>query len=306
VGGLRIPAKLSATSVAWEGEVAREWLARLPGLVAEVAERWDLEVGDPLEPGGNISWVAPVRRRTDGLDAILKVQLPHPESEPEAIGLRAWAGDGAVRLYDHDPERCALLIEPCRPGTGIDALGGPPDAVVAAAAIGARLHTTSVPDGLPTLEAVLADWADELEGRLEEGPAPDPGLARRVLTTMRERPRATAHQVVLHGDFNPTNLLSAEREPWLAIDPKPMLGDPAYDGPRIVTQPDPCQSADPAATLAERLAIVVDVMGVDREALLEWCLVGSIEMGTWARAHGDQEAASSCESHVALLAPLLP
>ena len=75
---------------------ARDWLARLPALVAEVAEQWDLEVGAPLEPGGNISWVAPARRRSDGLDAVLKVQLPHPESAPEAVGLRAWAGDGAV------------------------------------------------------------------------------------------------------------------------------------------------------------------------------------------------------------------
>ena len=306
MGDLIIPAKLAATAVAWEGEMARDWLATLPTLVAEVAEQWDLEVGAPLEPGGNISWVAPVHRRRDGLDAVLKLQLPHPESAPEAAGLRAWAGGGAVLLHDHDPQRWALLIERCRPGHGIDATGGPPGMVRAGAAIGARLHAVLPPPGLPTLADVLASWADDLEVLLEQRPAADPGLARRALATMRERPAAAEQMVLLHGDLNPTNLLAAEREPWLAIDPKPMLGDPAYDGPRLVTQPDPCETSDPAATIAQRLLIVADAMAVDREALLEWCLVGAVEMGAWARSHGDTPAADRCEAHVKLLAPYLP
>ncbi|MET0902512.1 MAG: aminoglycoside phosphotransferase family protein [Acidimicrobiales bacterium] len=305
MGDLVIPAKLATKSVAWEGEAARDWLARLPALVAEVAEAWDLEVGPPLEPGGNISWVAPARRRADGLDAILKVQLPHPESAPEAVALRVWAGEGAVLLLDHDPERWALLIERCRPGYGIDSQRGARDAVRAGAAIGARLHAVPPPDGLPTLTDVLASWADSLDELLERRPPDDAGLVRRALVTMRTRPASTEHQVLLHGDLNPTNLLAAEREPWLAIDPKPMLGDPAYDGPRLVTQPDPCETDNPAATIGERLEIVSDAMGVDREALVEWCLVGAVEMGAWARAHGDTRAADRCETHVTLLAPHL-
>ena len=305
MGDLIIPSKLATTSVAWEGEMARDWLAHLPALVAEVAERWDLQVAAPLEPGGNISWVAPARRRRDGLDAMLKLQLPHPESGPEGAGLRAWAGRGAVLLHDHDPERWALLIERCRPGHGLDTSGGTPAAVRAGAAIGASLHAVRPPAGLPTLTEVLASWADSLEAVLDQRPAVDPGLARRALVTMRERP-ATERQVLLHGDLNPTNVLAAEREPWLAIDPKPMLGDPAYDGPRLVTQPDPCETADPAATLTERLEIVAGEMELDREALLEWCLVGAVEMGAWARSHGDTRAADRCEAHVNLVAPHLP
>jgi streptomycin 6-kinase len=303
---LTIPSKLATTAVAWEGEGARDWLARLPVLVAEVAQAWDLDVGPPLEPGGNISWVAPARRRTDGLDAMLKLQMPHPESAPEATALRAWAGDGAVLLHEHDPVRWALLIEACRPGHGLDATGGPPDAVRAGAEIGARLHAVPPPGGLPTLVSVLGSWADSLEALLPRHPASDPGLGRRALDTMRERPAAVENPVLLHGDLNPTNLLAAEREPWLAIDPKPMLGDAAYDGPRLVTQPDPCDVADPAATLARRLDIVADTMELDRDALLEWCLVGAVEMGTFARSHGDEESGRRCDAHVRLLAPHLP
>jgi streptomycin 6-kinase len=304
VGHLAIPSKLATTAVAWEGERARAWLQQLPALVAEVSERWELDVGAPLEPGGNISWVAPARR--GGTDAILKIQLPHPESAPEAAGLRAWDGDGAVRLLDHDPERWALLLERCRPGTGLDAEGGTPSAVAAGAAIGAHLHAAPPPEGLPTLESVLASWADELEARPTPPGTIDPALARRALATMRERPGATEPAVLLHGDLNPTNILAAERQPWLAIDAKPMVGDAAYDGPRLVTQPDPLLTDDPAATLAERLTIVGDVMGVDRAALVEWCLVGAVEMGASARSHGDHRRADRCDAHVALLVPHLP
>lgn len=305
-GELVIPPRLADTVVSWEGDGGRAWLADLPRLVAEVTEAWDLEVGAPFEPGGNLSWVAPARRRRDGLDAVLKVQHPHPESAPEADGLRAWGGDGAVLLHDHDPIRWALLLERCTPGEGLVERAGTIDAVAAGAELGARLHAAAVPPGLPPLASVLDLWADELEERLATAPLGDEGLARLALDAMRTRPRACSHDVLLHGDLNPTNVLSAARSPWLAIDPKPMVGDPAYDGPRLVTQPDPLATPDPAGTLARRLDIVSDAMGVDREALVVWCLVGAVEMGAWARSLGDDEAADGCAADVALITPHLP
>jgi streptomycin 6-kinase len=300
-----IPARLAASAVAWEGDRGREWLDRLPTLVAEVAATWDLEVGPPFEPGGNISWVAPVRRGSDGLAAVLKLQLPHPESDPEATGLRAWGGDGAVRLHDHDPERRALLIERCQPGRALVELGGTDAAVRAGAEVGARLHRTPPPEGIPTLACVLDRWADELEERLAE-PFVDTGLARLALETMRTAPRACHAPVLLHGDLNPTNVLAAAREPWLAIDPKPMLGDAGYDGPRLVTQPDPLLAADPPAELDRRLRTVAEVMGVELDVLVRWTITDAVEIGASARSHGDHAAARRRAAHVDLLAGHLP
>ena len=298
-----IPARLARTSVAWEGDAATAWLAELPRLVAEVAEGWELDVGPPLEPGGNISWVAPVRRRTDALDAVLKVQLPHPESEPEALALAAWAGRGAVRLHDHDAERHALLIECCVPGSALSEAGGTVAAAAAGAAVGARLHAAPPPAGIPTMAEVLDAWADELEPRLDLQPLDHPSLGRLALETTRTRPRACTAPVLCHGDLNPTNVLAASREPWLAIDPKPMVGDPARDGSRLVLQPDPFARPDAATALRERLAAVADGLGVDREALVAWCLVDAVEMGASSRATGDQAGADRCARHHALLRP---
>ena len=300
-----VPAKLAATAVAWEGDAAREWLERLPALVQEVADQWDLDLLPPLEPGGNISWVAPARR-SDGSEVVLKVQLPHIESDPEPVALRAWDGDGAVRVHSHDPARHALLLEWCRPGRGLIEVPGTLDVATIGSAIGARLHRVDAPDGLRRLEEMLDAWADDVEEHLEPRPGRDPGLIRRALHTMRARPRACPDPVLLHGDLNPTNILSAEREPWLAIDPKPVVGDPAYDGPRLVTQPDPLRTPDPAATLCQRIDIVARSLDVDLDVLREWCLVDAVEIGEFARRRGDEAVARRCDGHMALLAPHLP
>ncbi len=306
MGALPIPVKLATTAVAWEGDHARAWLERLPRLVDEVAESWDLDVGPPLEPGGHISWVAPVTRRGDGSTAVLKLQLPHPESDPEAAGLRAWSGAGAVLLLEHDADRHALLIERCRPGHGLVDEGGTAAAVEAGAAVGALLHQGTAPDGLEHLATRMADWADDIDRKIDLAAVPDVGLVARALDTMRTRPAACREQVLLHGDLNPTNVLAAERAPWLAIDPKPMVGDPAYDGPRLVLQPDPCATDEPARTLRERLAIVSDTMGVALDALVEWCLVDGVEISASARVRGDRPTVDLCDAQAALLAPLLP
>lgn len=301
MSGLVIPARLASTVVSWEGERGRAWLEALPALVAEVAARWDLAVGAPFEPGGNISWVAPVRVRSHRVDAVLKLQHPHPESDPEALGLAAWAGVGAVELFAHDPEHHALLIERCEPGGALLDRDGALDAVHAAAAVGAQLHAALPPAGLSTLAVRLAAWADELETRLAARAFVDPGLESQALATMRERPAACPVPVLLHGDLNPTNVLAAQRAPWLAIDPKPMVGDPAYDGPRLVLQPPPVDTA----TLMARLDTVADAMGVDREALVDWCLVDAIEIGSAARHHDDDATATANAHVVDLLAPLV-
>jgi streptomycin 6-kinase len=110
---LPIPDRLRSVVVTHFGEVGSDWMERLPDLVAHAARVWQLDVGAPFEPGGNVSWVAPVAR-ADGTEAVLKVTCPGHRNLWEGKALAHWAGRGAVRLFerqDHDFEPLDMLVE---------------------------------------------------------------------------------------------------------------------------------------------------------------------------------------------------
>ncbi|WP_129669695.1 aminoglycoside phosphotransferase family protein [Phytoactinopolyspora endophytica] len=210
----------------------REWVATLPDVVSGLAERWTLRLGEPYQPGGACSWVAPAVDAA-GRDLVLKVGWRHYEAEHEADGLRLWNGAGAVLLYDTHAydTTIALLLERCVPGTQLnDALPEPEQDVVVAEIL--RNLWREPPDGhrFRPLQSMCNAWADEFEERLGAHPgAIDPGLARAGMELLRTLPSTSQRNVVLCTDLHNENILAAEREPWLAIDPKPYVGDPAYD-----------------------------------------------------------------------------
>jgi streptomycin 6-kinase len=83
----RLPTNLSDNARADCGE----WLLCVPEIVGELADRWSLRLGDPYEPGGSCSWVAPAQTAARS-DLVLKVGWRHDEAESEADGLRTWQG----------------------------------------------------------------------------------------------------------------------------------------------------------------------------------------------------------------------
>jgi streptomycin 6-kinase len=281
------------------------WLDRLPSLVLQAARRFDVQIGPPFDPGGQLAWVAPVRRH-DGSDAVLKVSAPHPEADHEAAALAAWDGDGAIRLLGVADDLGALLLERCAPGSAL--LEAEAEAVAPVGAeLAARLHRAAPPPGLPSLTDVLGGWADETErvaaatGRLDGD-----DLLVLGLHLMRTAPDEVAPegQVLLHGDLNPTNVLRARRGSWLAIDPQAMVGDPAYDGVRVVLQPDPLATKDPAATLRGRLAVVAEEMQVDHERLRRWCLAQAVQLAVSADPVHSHVDGATALAHARLVADL--
>lgn len=260
MGDLAIPERLAATSVAWEGDLARAWLADLPRTVAEVAAAWDLEVGPPFEPGGNISWVAPVVRRRDGADLVLKVQFPHPESSPEAPALAAWAGEGAA--------------------------ADPVAALDAGLHLAAALHRATPPAGVPTVADARAERVDQLGPRRRLVPDLSPVAVDLAVDVLRSG-GAPERDVLLHGDLNPTNVLRSERG-WLAIDPKPMVGDPALDAARLVLQLDLTEGPDPSTAFGARCDRAAEVLAVPRGAVVRWCVADLVEHITWHASMGDE------------------
>jgi streptomycin 6-kinase len=269
---LPLPSNLAAAA----REDGRDgWLDLLPGLVAEATARWSLTLGPPFEPGGVTAWVAPARD-PDGADLVLKVVWPHEEAAHEAAGLRAWDGRGAVRL--HAVARLdgaeALLLERCRPGDPLSALPEPEQDVVVTGIL-RRLWSASVPAGagFPTLAAMCDRWADEFARKAAAGDCPlDSGLARTAVDVLRSHPGTADDRVLLATDLHAGNVLSARRHPWLAIDPKPHVGDPAYDATQHMLNCDRLH-ADPGA-LADRMA---GLLGLDRGRLRLWLFARCVQ-----------------------------
>jgi streptomycin 6-kinase len=246
------------------------WLDRLPGLVRALAERWDLDVdvGAPFRPGGRAAWVAPARSARHG-DVVLKVGWRHPESDHEAVGLRAWDGDGMVRLLaDHRPaeDTTALLLELCRPGATLVTVRpeSEQDAIVASLLRRLWIEPPSG-HGFRTLADMCETWAAEAERR-RWPPGLDRGLVSDGLALFRGLPATAERSVLLCTDLHAGNVLAAEREAWLAIDPKPYVGDPTYDALQHLLNCDERLHADPHG-LVRRLA---DLLDLDADRLRHW------------------------------------
>ena len=195
----------------------RAWLADLPRLLEACAEQWSLRLEGPIGDGFASLVVG-------AGDAVLKLQFPDRESEHEAEALRVWDGDGAVRLLAHDPERHALLIERARPGTHLTAAGQE----AALDVFVELLPRLWKPAGAPfrPLAEEAAWWIDYLPRNWEHVGRPfERSLLDTVIETLRELSATQGEQVLLNQDLHADNVLSAEREPWLVIDPKPLAGE---------------------------------------------------------------------------------
>jgi streptomycin 6-kinase len=252
-----------AASCAMKAERAA-WLERLPELVRELERRWDLTVDGRLDgEEASCSYVAAVRR-ADGTPAVLKAGMPHMEGEDEIEGLRRWDGDPTVRLLQADDGLGAMLLERCRPGTTLRALEENEQDVVIAGLLRRLWRTPPAAHRFRPLSALMDYWSDETLAQAAWWP--DAGLVREGLRLFEELPRTATSSVLLATDLHAGNVLRAEREPWLVIDPKPFVGDPAYDGTQHLFNCWTRVRPEPEETI-RRFA---DLLGVAYDRLRLW------------------------------------
>ena len=278
--GLRIPDRLAHIVVSAFGDVGRDWLARLPSLVADAASAWQLEVGAPFEPGGNVGWVAPVRR-ADGSDAVLKVECPGHRNPWAAKGLQHWAGRGAVRLFDSDEATQVLLLERCVPGTNGDDLDVAAANEVVAAVL-AELHAVEPPaedefEALATLversRGTMWDWFDRF------GRPIDRGVVAQADELFVSLASSCTDTVLLHGDLGPGNVVLSERG-WLAIDPYPILGDREFDVGHSLSR---CDLGD----ARKHVALFADRLDLDARRIAAWTFACCVEVALESMSVGD-------------------
>jgi streptomycin 6-kinase len=203
------------------------WLDQLPNTIRTMAERWSLTVGSPIDgPHVSASWVAPATL-PDGSEAILKLGIPHFEADHELAGLLFWDGDPTVCVLASDGGLNAMLLERCIPGNTLHTLPEPEQDVIIAGLLRRLWRSPAAPHPFRPLSAMLVLWAAETLAA--ERDWPDAALVREGLRLFEELPRTASNQTLLATDLHAGNILRAQREPWLVIDPKPFIGDPAYD-----------------------------------------------------------------------------
>ena len=258
----------------------REWLEELADLVERCVDRWSLKVGDPFA-GSQVSLVLPATR-SDGTDSVLKIQWPHRESEHEADALAAWGGSGAVMLLDHDPEAHAMLLERCVPGSHLSNVGED-EALDVFIDLLPRLW---IPAGPPigTLSEEAAWWLASLEGWAERAGRPfSQPLLGATLEALRELPASQGDQVLLHQDLHPDNVLAATREPWLVIDPKPLVGEREFSVGPIVRA---YELGHDERAVRERLDRLTAELGLDRDRARLWAMAQTV---AWAVDSGEAD-----------------
>jgi streptomycin 6-kinase len=260
---LSIPRSLAASCARTPERGA--WLGRLPEVVDDLRTRWSLELEQPFDgPEVSAAWVAPARR-SDGTAAVLKIAMPHPEGDREIDGLRFWDGDPTVRLLEADEVSGGMLLERCEPGTWLRSVPEQEQDVVIAGLLRRMWRVPPDPHPFRPLSEMIRLWIEETLAN--EARWPDSGLVRDGLQRFEELARATGEgHVLLATDLHAGNVLAARREAWLVIDPKPFVGDRAYDATQHLFNCEERMLDAPIETI-QRFA---DLLEVDAERVRMW------------------------------------
>lgn len=271
--------ELADTVVGVWGDRGAAWLAGLGPLLAGLATELGLEPGPAMPQTYHA-----VRAVTcaDGTPAVLKAGVPDGHLDAEIAALRAWDGDGAVRLLWADPARGALLLERACPGTEL-ATRPDDDAVDVVGGLLARLHAAPVPPGVDHVAAERAAFDAHLARPAAVLPRP---LVERAAALWTQLCGSAEREVLLHGDLHQHNVLAATREPWLAIDPHGRAGDPGYDCGQLLYNPLDADPAELARRAPDRLERLADAVGIGWDRAVAWGFAVCVLSEVWD-ADGD-------------------
>jgi streptomycin 6-kinase len=299
-----VPDQLARTVVTLYGDQGIAWLQSLPARIAALERRWAFQALSPF-PELSAAYVAPALC-ADGTEAVLKLAIPNRELLAETEALRLYDGRGAARLLQADAAEGAQLIERVRPGTPLAEISDDAEATAIAAEVMQRLWRPLPPaHPFPT----VAEWGDGLV-RLRArfgggtGPFPEP-LVDRAERLFAELLQSAAEPVLLHGDLHHWNIVRAEREPWLAIDPKGVAGEPAYEVGALIRSrlPEPPEPPETRRLLARRIAQLAEALGFERKRLVGWALAQAVLAAWWGYEDSGQVwdlAMATAEALIAL------
>ncbi|MEV0294657.1 aminoglycoside phosphotransferase family protein [Nocardia sp. NPDC050710] len=263
------------------GDPARVWLEQLPESAAEYAERWQLTLDGRVPMYGYAGVVLPCTR-ADGTEAVLKLGFVGPETRDEPRALAAWGGDGAVRLYESDPGRGAMVLERLDAGRSLE---DEPidDAVRIISVLLRRLAIEGPSDISRSLRTEAQRWALELPEQWRRLGQPFPRVLLDAAVDVCEQLGPSAGTLLVNEDLHYENVLGATREPWLVIDPQPLIGDIEFTTLSLLW--NRMNDSD----LDARFAAVVEIAGLDADRARAWTLVRSVQNWLWFVEDEDTE-----------------
>jgi streptomycin 6-kinase len=259
-------------------ETWKPWLAALPRLIRSVLAEWRLSA-DGMVAAGQCAVVVPVRD-DGGTPAAVKFAWPHEEQRFEHLALRAYAGNGAVRLLRADPSRGVMMLERAQPVdlTTVAVV----DACEIVAGLYPRLHVPAPPQ-LDLLSDNCRRWSRELLDLPVRAPVPRRYVEQAASLAADFATDPGTDGTLVHTDLHYFNVLAADREPWLAIDPKPLSGDPSFEvAPLLWNRWDEVvASGDSRRAVRERFHTVVDATAFDEDRARDWVVVRELVNVLW-------------------------
>lgn len=280
------------------------WLEELPNLLERYQQRWSISIQEPFTLSYN--YAAPATR-ADGTPVVLKAGVVCPELLCEIATLRHYNGHGIVRLLEADQQDGVMLLERLLPGTPLFEVNDDEQATRIAAEV---MQKFWLPPPAEHSFPHVSDWAKGM-GRLREefggGVGPfSPHLVEMAETLFAELLGSMAEPVLLHGDLHHWNILSAERAPWLALDPKGIVGEPAYEVGAWLRNPFPDFRTWPGIEriMARRVDIFSEVLGFDRKRIAGWGMAQAM-LSAWWTYEDHHEVDHSCIACAEILARLV-
>jgi streptomycin 6-kinase len=262
-----IPLRLKWLEALPEG---RAWLRELPARVKACADRWGLR-SEPPYTESYVSFVLPVTL-PDKTSAVLKLQFPHSESEHEAEALKVWNGQGTVRLFAYEPKYHALLMEKCEPGHPLSSVR-PDEALETLIQILPRLWIEA-DKPFVSLREESAKWVQSLPLSWERAGRPfEIELLDAALQALHDLRESQGQQVLVNQDLHGDNVLRATREPWLVIDPKPLIGEREFSIAPIIRSYE--FGHNRKATI-DRLERLTNALGLNRERARLWAFAQTL------------------------------
>lgn len=278
-----------------DDDATREWLRTLSSVARDLLRQWELRPDGDVR-SGEAGVVVPVHR-ADGTRAALKLQVPRAETRAAILGLARWDGRGVVQLLDSDVDRGGMLLELLHGDQSLETVENDDDAVRVVGGLLARLHGADAPDGLPGLGTIATDMIAAAPEAVRELDGADRSRFDRWVRRVSEV-AADPGGSLLHWDLHYGNVLSADREPWLAIDPEPLVGDPGFDLWPALDSGWSAEGtvADAPRIVRRRFEILTEMLDLDRERAAVWTIARLLQNTLWDIEDGDPAISTSAKT----------